>query len=132
MIINETVSLEFLLIQHEQKLSRKHKLNPNRKKNIIFPWLTFTSFQKAKTKTFRRTRSQIRSLASSMTIEFPRTTTIPICFCSPVLVNSTVSSKTTFMNGSKPRRRPSTARPPLIFRWIWNRTLTDLKTQSKK
>ena len=63
---------------------------------------------------------QSRSLASNITTEFPRRTIMPIWFLSPALVISIASSKTRFMKGSKPRRIPSIARPPLIFNWIYN------------
>merc|ERR1711931_571259 len=59
-------------------------------------------------------RRQIRSSASSMMIEFPRITTIPICCCSPVFFFSMASSMTRFMKGSYPRKIPDNWRPPLI------------------
>ena len=59
------------------------------------------------------------SLASSITTEFPRTTTIPIWFFDPSFLYSTDSSITRFINGSNPLKTPSTARPPLILRWIY-------------
>ena len=58
------------------------------------------------------------SLASSITTEFPRTTTIPIECLLPSFRNSVVSSITRFMNGSNPLKTPSTCRLPLIFKWI--------------
>ena len=61
---------------------------------------------------------EIRSIASSMTTELPRTTTIPMLFRSPVFLISTVASTTRFMKGSKPRRVPSTWRPPFNLRQI--------------
>uniref|UniRef100_A0A6G5A5C0 Uncharacterized protein n=1 Tax=Rhipicephalus microplus TaxID=6941 RepID=A0A6G5A5C0_RHIMP len=41
---------------------------------------------------------------------FPLTTTMPMLCFSPPFVSSTASSRTRFMNGSKPRRIPVTTR----------------------
>ena len=47
-----------------------------------------------------------------------RHTTIPMLFLVPSRHSSTVSSMTTFMKGSKPRRIPVTLRPPFNFNII--------------
>lgn len=47
--------------------------------------------------------------------KFQIRTTIPMLFFVPSRHSSTVSSMTTFINGSKPRRIPATVRPPFSF-----------------
>eukprot|EP00745_Piridium_sociabile_P037925 TRINITY_DN69181_c0_g2_i1.p1 TRINITY_DN69181_c0_g2~~TRINITY_DN69181_c0_g2_i1.p1 ORF type:complete len:131 (+),score=24.20 TRINITY_DN69181_c0_g2_i1:165-557(+) len=59
------------------------------------------------------------SNASSSTMLFPRTTTMPMDFFSPDLVSSMLSSTTRFMKGSNPRRMPVTDRFPLSFNVIF-------------
>ena len=71
-------------------------------------------------------QSHTLSLASSITTEFPRTTTIPISFLDPSFLYSTDSSITRFINGSNPLRTPSTARPPLILRWIYTKEIENI------
>jgi len=67
----------------------------------------------------------MRSNASNIMMEFPRTTTMPMLFLFPSLASSTASSITRFINGSNPLKIPTIFLPPFSLTVILQTKLFD-------
>lgn len=89
-------------LHHDNRISANHLERIKSGQNVTFNYIYSPE---------KRKKKQFFFAASTFAIR----TTMPMVFLVPSLQSSTVSSMTTFMNGSKPRRMPVTLRPPFNF-----------------